>query len=174
MCVHTTFWSGYVSINCKHWRVCVRVDLLITFPWTWLFLVVSHVFLSHYNVNRIVGLVSTVVLCRGCLGWQRRGHWYGLAGRGLRWHSLDGFIALTCSPDPQSAGPRAEAADLNWYQVDLDWCFLGWSSTSSPCFSKLCVHRLTDCTGYNGCLSCISFYFSFYAQRQTMQSFMLI
>lgn len=54
LCVHATFWSGYLSINCK--QVCIRVVLLnhiflkMTFPgcvpWT-----ICHSFFSHYEVK---------------------------------------------------------------------------------------------------------------------------
>lgn len=72
---------------------------------------------------------------------DKGGHMYSLAGTGLHQRSLDGFIAFTCSPDPQSARPRAGGADLNWHQVDL--AGVSWAEAACPRLVSLnCV-----CTG---------------------------
>lgn len=120
---------GYVIIICKHWRLCIRVVLQVTFPckcFSW-----------------YVPWTACQLMCQ-CQHSSRACRYSGVAQFCLRWHRRSQGMAgrIQCFPwQPRSAEckPWAAAAGANWYLVDL--AILGWSSTSFL-VSPSCV-----CTG---------------------------
>lgn len=132
---------GYVSINCKHWRLCIRVVLLVTFPCQclfWVCLVSSLPADAPVSAQWPGSGYRGVVQCLFAvtkrvtgLGRQRHG-WKG---------SLLSLAAQTC---------RVQALSSScWSRLVLggsELALLGWSSTSSI-VSPSCV-----CTGQTAAL----------------------
>lgn len=116
---------GYVSINCKHWRLCIRVVLL-----------------SHFLANACSGCVSwaacqlmsqsqhsgraqgTGALCSACLRWQSGSQGCGSSGTAGR------VQRFPWQPRPAECRPWAAAADPDWYWVGLSWLF--WGEAARP------------------------------------------
>lgn len=144
MCSHYIL-IGYVSINCKHGRLCIRVVLLVPFPCKCLFLVCPR--------NKLPAAVPVPA--------QQPDPWCSgvvqcLLGVTEEVTGLGGLSAFPGSLELQSL-PWAAAADPSWCQVDLSCPIWGEAAPPSWFHPAECAQvsqlHCTDLLHFMYCLS---------------------
>lgn len=137
---------GYVSINCKHGRLCIRVVLLVTFPCKCLSLVCP---MSKLPADVPVPAQQQDPSVQGCCAMPAWGDKGG--------HRAGRVQCFPWQPRPAECRLWAAADDPSWCWVDLSCPF--WGEAALPSLLHPAVHaqvsqlHCTDLLHFMHCLS---------------------